>query len=46
MIRKCACGTVWEIELDDPAIVLEPWPHFECEDCHRWISLFEMPFDF
>ena len=40
MIVTCRCGTAYEIESNDPDIVIAPWPHIECKQCKRWIPLF------
>lgn len=40
MIVECeVCGARYEIEENDPDVILEPWPHIECE-CGAWIPLF------
>ena len=40
MIFKCSkCGAIWEIENNDPDIILMPWPHIVCS-CGHWIPLF------
>ena len=47
MIVKCSrCGSLYEIEDNDPDVILEPYPHIECnydekgEYCGEWIPLF------
>jgi hypothetical protein len=40
MIVVCKhCGRTWEIENNDPDVIIEPWPHIVCA-CGRWIPLF------
>lgn len=33
------CHEVWEFD-DEDVIILEPWPHYICEDCGEWIPAF------
>ena len=41
MIVRCEhCGRIWEIEDNDPDVILAPWPHIECK-CGEWIPLFQ-----
>ena len=41
MIVTCPhCGTQYKIEKNDPDVILEPWPHVECQECGEWIPLF------
>lgn len=39
-IRCPCCGTIWDLEPDDPDIELEPYPHLTCGECNYWIPLF------
>ena len=40
MIVKCeVCGTVFELEDNDPDIWVDPWPHIVCS-CGNWIPIF------
>lgn len=40
MIVKCpACGAYWEVEENDPDVVLEPFPHILC-NCGEMIPLY------
>ena len=40
MIVKCEhCGAIWEIEDDDPDVILQPFPHILCS-CGYQIPLF------
>lgn len=40
-IVKCViCGTEYELEDNDPDILLMPYPHIHCKHCGCWITLF------
>ena len=42
MIVVCPrCGAIYEIEENDPDVIIEPAPHIECKQCGgTWIFLF------
>ena len=38
-ICRCPrCGAVWDFD-GDPVIMM-PWPHWECLNCHEWLAAF------
>lgn len=39
-VRCPGCNAEYEVAFDDPDIILEPWPHIECEDCGTWVPVF------
>lgn len=42
MIKECeCCNALIQIEDDDPAIILKPFPRVDCPCCGWWIPLFD-----
>lgn len=42
MVKECeCCNALIQIEDNDPAIVLKPFPRVDCPCCGWWIPLFD-----
>lgn len=40
-IIECqCCKAIYELEDNDPDIIIEPFPHVECKQCGNYIALF------